>query len=81
MAEKKKSKLKKPKFQDEVFSPDERSIDQAIKGRREHFALVCLQGLCANAAYINVDEDELAQNALTYADALIAELDKVHGQA
>lgn len=80
--ETKKSKLKKPKVVKDVEPSGSQVLDERNRrGRREWFAVTALQGLCANESYINVDEDELAANAVVYADALIAELEKTDGKA
>lgn len=52
--------------------------DMARKDRRERIAMRCLQGLLANSneTLVEMELSELVENAVTTADALIAELDK-----
>jgi hypothetical protein len=48
--------------------------------KREHFAGLAMQSymiMCAGANYAHVHAEEAAQEAVEYADALLAELDKV----
>lgn len=46
--------------------------------KRELFAAMALQGICANSMphYAGLDSDKIAQWSVTQADALIAELNK-----
>lgn len=52
--------------------------DMARKDRRERIAVRLMQGLLANSneTLVEMELSELVENAVTTADALIAELDK-----
>jgi hypothetical protein len=45
--------------------------------KREYFAAMAMQGLCANSVcYENTNDEELAKAAVINADALLNELEK-----
>lgn len=44
--------------------------------KREYFAGLAMQGLCANGHYGNLQNELLAEEALSISDALIAEMNK-----
>jgi hypothetical protein len=53
------------------------AFDDNHKGltKREYFAAMAMQGLLARHNYLS-DEDVVSRNAVDYADALLAELEK-----
>ncbi len=66
--------IEKLKSWEEVFK------ERAMKDRREHIATAALQGmlagLCADPRVATVSSNQVATDAVKFADALIAELDK-----
>lgn len=44
--------------------------------KREYFAAMAMQGLCANPEWVDISEQTIAQCALVQADALIKQLNQ-----
>ena len=57
-------------------TPSDRGFCYKGLTKREYFAAMALQGLCAKTSYSRPDCDEVALEAVIIADALLKELEK-----
>ena len=71
------------KYTDFVYPPNDFQImENNGLTKREYFAAMAMQGLCANSIPGNQHiPNNLASEAVVYADALIAELSKAESRA